>query len=184
MKRRIFIAINLPEDVKNKLQQLQRKWADLPVRFVKRDSLHLTIVFVGYVSDEEMLKICQAAKAVAKRRGPLTLSFNRICLGPHGKPPRLIWLEGEKSQELIDIKSELENRLLREIRGIGREKIEMLPHITLARIRQAEWRGLLEKPQIDERVSISAPVNSIEVMESNLQRSGAEYTVLESADLG
>jgi hypothetical protein len=32
---RIFIAINLSEDIKNKPQAIQKKWLDLPVRFTK-----------------------------------------------------------------------------------------------------------------------------------------------------
>jgi 2'-5' RNA ligase len=59
------------------------------------------------------------------------------------------------------------------------------PHITLGRIRQWEFRQieLEERPQVEEEISLSFEINSIEVMESELKRGGAEYTVLESIPL-
>jgi 2'-5' RNA ligase len=40
-----------------------------------------------------------------------------------------------------------------------------------------------EKPKIDEDISLNFQVKSIEVMESQLKRGGAEYTILESFEL-
>ncbi len=191
MKRRIFIAINLPEDVKNKLAACRNEWADLPVRFTKKDSLHLTIVFIGYVADEEMLDICQKVRGVAKENYPFSLRFSRICLGPPGKPPRLIWLEGEKNERLSRLKRKLEKVVFSKENELGDSVDEgggdkkFLPHITLARIRQMEWKSLSEEePVIDQKISLDVPIGSIEVMESCLMRGGAEYIVLESAELG
>lgn len=196
MMRRIFIAINLSEDVKKKLQEYQREWADLPLRFVKKNSLHLTILFIGYVNDERMVEICCNVREVAKKYQPFELNFNKICLGPPGKAPRLIWLEGEKNEAFTNLKRDIEGVMAlgqndsRAFVEIEKELKIFIPHITLARIRQIEWRKLETSPQIDKEVSIGVQVNSIEVMESNLKpsfakaskgrRGGAEYSILES----
>lgn len=190
MKRRIFIAINLPEDVKNKLLACQQMWADLPVRFTKKNSLHLTIVFIGYVTDDEMFDICKKVKKIAKEHQPLSLNFSRVCLGPPGKPPRLIWLEGERSEALLRLKQELDAAIFERDAGPNKSVDDnggdkkFLPHITLARIRQMDWKNLPQKPVINQRFSVEVAVESIEVMESNLRRDGAEYALLESAELG
>ena len=188
--KRIFVAINLSEDIKNKLQEYQREWADLPVRFTKKGSLHLTLFFIGYVDDERMLDACRKIHEVAKKHKPFELRFNRICLAPPNRPPRLIWLEGERNENLADLKRDIEKTMAvqendeRAFMEIERGLKIFIPHITLARIRQMEWKKLLQKPIIDKKVSINVPVNSIEVMESNLKRDGAEYSILESAELG
>jgi hypothetical protein len=39
-------------------------------------------------------------------------------------------------------------------------------------------------PKADEEFKAQIPVNTIEVMQSNLKRTGAEYSVLESVELG
>jgi 2'-5' RNA ligase len=199
--KRIFVAINLSEDIKNKLQEYQREWADLPVRFTKKNSLHLTLLFIGYVDDERMLDACQKIHEIAKKHKPFEINFNKICLAPPARnasrsdaggpnrPPRLIWLEGERNEQLADLKRDIEKTIGAQngdecaFTEIERELKIFLPHITLARIRQMEWRKLTPKPEIDKSVSINVSVNSIEVMESDLKRSGAEYAILESAVL-
>lgn len=187
MKRhRIFIAINLPDYIKKKILDWQQEWADLPVRWTKEPSLHITLVFIGYVNDEEMLDICQLAKEISQRHQPFEIHFNRVYLGPPHRPARMIWLEGEKNLELAKLKDDLENSLLDSAQsGFNRRETRAFqPHITLARIRQWEWQKINPQPQIEKQVDLSFEAGSMGVMESQLLRSGAEYTVLESVELG
>ena len=205
MKRRLFIAINLPENIKNKLIGYQRKWADLPVRWTWKANLHITLVFIGYVGDNEMYEICNIAKMVARRHNPFNINLERIILGPAsakdsaGRPPRfprMFWVEGKKSEEMAKLKNDFEDMLM----GFGnsgyrkKEARAYHPHITLGRIKQGQWRELSSQPEIDEKFNFtphhqrgagfSFLVETVEVMQSDLQRTGPEYTVLESVTLG
>lgn len=187
MKRRIFIAINLPEDIKRKLADYQNKWPDLPIRWTKPKNIHITLVFLGYVNDEELVEICKVAKEVAGRHLPFSIILDRICYGPPKKiPPRMIWIEGEKSKELATIKNDIEKSLINS-KGVdfSSENRAFSLHITLGRIRQWEWRRIEpeERPEIKEEINLSFPVNSIEIMESELKRGGAEYIILQSDQL-
>lgn len=187
MKRRIFIAINLPEDIKRKLADYQNKWPDLPIRWTKPKNIHITLVFLGYVNDEELVEICKVAKEVAGRHLPFSITLDRICYGPPKKiPPRMIWIEGEKSKELATIKNDIEKSLINS-NGVdfSSENRAFSLHITLGRIRQWEWRRIEpeERPEIEEEINLNFPVNSIEVMESELKRGGAEYIILQSDQL-
>lgn len=172
MRHRVFIAINLPEDVKRRLKDYQEKVEELftpyrseasgsgPVRWTKKDNLHITLEFLGYVSDEEVLKICQNTREIASKHRPFSITLNKICYGPPQKmPPRMIWVTGEKTQEL-----------------------GFTPHITLGRIRTWEWSKIEpeERPAVSEEIDLRFEVNSLEVMESRLKRGGPEYTILES----
>lgn len=59
-KRRLFIAINLPENVKERLIGFQTKWMDLEphsINWVIKPNLHITLVFIGYVTDDEMYNL-------------------------------------------------------------------------------------------------------------------------------
>ena len=184
-RRRIFIAINLPDYIKTKLLGEQREWADLPVRWTKKSSLHITLIFIGYVTDEEMVEVCQLVKKAGERHAPFEIKLERICPGPANKAPRLIWTEGGKNPALAQLKDDLENVLLNsgDSGYRKRESRAFRPHITLARIRQSEWQALSSKPKIAKEISLSFLVESIEVMESQLLKGGAEYTILESAPL-
>ena len=177
-KHRIFLAVNLPESIKKKLLEFQRQWSDLPVRWTKEPNLHITLVFLGYLNNEEMLEICRLTRQVAQKHQSFEIKLKRICLGPPDRPARMIWLEGEENDALSQLKNNLEEKLLNH-----RENRPFRVHITLARIRQGEWRNLPDKPEISQEISLIFPVNSIEIMESYLSRKGPDYTVLESIKL-
>jgi 2'-5' RNA ligase len=224
-RHRIFIAINLPEDVKRGLLEYQEKYQEMFCRFhphtnlteeigiiegdseaaspavrgisksiekigvgVKwtvKDNLHITLEFLGDLTDEELGNVCRVAGEVSKRHKIFSISLNKILYGPPKKnPPRMVWVEGEKSDELADLKEDLQECLLEEIKfrpdGQG-----FTPHITLARISEWAFRQIEpeERPEINEDIDLTFTVESIEVMESELKRSGPTYTILESCGL-
>jgi len=217
MRHRIFIAINFPEEIKRGLHSCQEKIEELftpyrnevsgagPIRWTKPENLHITLAFLGYLSDEELVEVLRITKEVASRHHPFSINLYKILYGPPkmpysetksltgrrdkiaNRPPRMIWVEGEKSKELANLQIDLEKSLT----SSGKIKFEpeersFTCHITLARIRRWEFRQIEpeERPEVNEEINLSFEVNSIEVMESQLKRAGPEYTVLESAPLG
>jgi len=188
MRHRIFIAINLPKEIKRELEKYQSKWPELPIRWTKAENLHITLAFLGYISDEELVEVLRITKEVAQRHQPFSITINKILYGPPKKmPPRMVWAEGEKSEELGKLQKDIENSIFSSQIKITTEKENKpyAPHITLGRIKQWEFRQIEpdEKPEINEDVSLVFDVNSIEVMESQLKRGGSEYTILESIPL-
>lgn len=185
MKHRIFIAINLPEKIKKELSSFQEKYLEMPIRWTKKENLHITLIFLGYFSDEELLEISNTTREVAKNHHSFLINLNKIHYGPPGKkPPRMVWASGEKSQEATLLKNNLEESLFKSVRFLS-EKRELSLHITLGRIKAWEWKLIEpeERPEIERELNLSFEVNSIEIMESQLKKGGAEYTILESVDL-
>ncbi len=190
MRHRIFIAINLPEDIKKNLVDYQTKWPELPIRWTKKENLHITLMFLGYLSDEELLEVLKMTKEIASHQSAFLINLKKIIYGPPKKvPPRMVWAEGEKSKELGKLQKDLENSLLSS-EALAKEDLTIearpyAPHITLGRIKAWEFRKIEpeERPEVNEEINLNFEVNSIEVMESELKRGGAEYAVLESAPL-
>jgi len=187
MRHRVFIAINLPEDIKKELSSFTDKWLELPCRWTKKENIHITLAFLGYLSDEELLETCNIAKAAASKYEPFFIDLKRIIYGPvNKKSPRMVWVEGKENEELGKLQKELENTLsglsteLKSEKGRG-----YIPHITLGRLKLWEFQRIdpEERPEINEEINLSFEVNSIDVMESELRRQGPEYTILESAPL-
>src|SRR3989344_9601393 len=116
-RKRIFLAINLPEDIKAQLFSVQNKWPDLPARWTKKENLHITLVFLGYISDDELLRVCEATEQVALRHKPFDISLNQIAYGPPKKlPPRMVWAEGERSPALAALSNDLGQSLATAVR--------------------------------------------------------------------
>ena len=201
MRHRIFIAINLPEDIKKKLIDYQAKWPELPIRWTKKENLHITLIFLGYLSDEELLEVLKSTKEAVSKHQPFFINLKKIIYGPPKKmPPRMVWAEGEKSEELGKLQKDLENALASSeafspAEALAKEDSisEARPyasHITLGRIKTWEFRQIEpeEKPEVNEEIfppagGLNFEVNSIEVMESELKRGGPEYAILESCPL-
>lgn len=204
MKHRIFIAINLPEEVKTSLADYQNKWSrptislgrgsstvsgqELPARWTKPENIHITLVFIGDVDKEGIPKIKQVIKKVIVRQKSFSAVLDKILYSPYKKDkesPRMIWAMGQLSEEFLNLKKDLEKELSEKIR-FSPEKREATLHITIARIKKWEWRRIEpdERPEIEEYINLSFEVKSIELMESKLKRSGSEYTILESFPLG
>ena len=85
MKHRIFIAINLPENIKKELLSFQLKWPDLPIRWVGPENLHITLAFLGYLSDEELVEVLRITREVTQRHQPFSITLNKILYGPPKK---------------------------------------------------------------------------------------------------
>ncbi|MFH1582673.1 MAG: RNA 2',3'-cyclic phosphodiesterase [bacterium] len=184
MKHRIFIAVNLTEGVKKRLSDIQEKYPELPIRWTKTDNLHITLVFLGDVADENLMEVCNKVSEVASKNKTLSLKLNKVIYGPPKKvPPRMVWIEGEKSIELGKIQKELEEALS----GYSQkgENKGYAPHITLGRIKTWQWKQIEpeERPEIGEELNLQFEVSSIEIMESYLKRGGPKYEVLESYPL-
>jgi 2'-5' RNA ligase len=182
---RIFIAINLPDGIKEYLVSFREKWPELPARWTKKENLHLTLVFLGNISDEELLKVCQIVRGSASRSKHFPIRLTKIIYGPpRTLPPRMVWVQGELSETLAALQDDLERSLAKELR-FSTENRAFSPHITLARIHTWSWRRFdrEERPEINEEIDLSFEVTSLEIMESRLKRGGAEYTILESVPL-
>ena len=185
-RHRIFIAINLPEEIKRELFLYSKKWPELPAKWTSKDNLHITLEFLGDLTDVEIGDVCRITSEVAKRHSAFDISLDKIVYGPPKKmPPKMIWAMGEPSKELTNLKKDLQKALLESIR-FAPEVRDFSPHITLARISSFAFRQFEaeEIPEINESIDLLFTVESIEVMESELKRGGPVYTVLESNNFG
>lgn len=207
MKKRLFIAINLPEEVKQKIKEFVGKIQPLlddstslttggEIRFLKPETWHITITFLGYQPDDTIPAITESMKIIAQNNfDNLRIDFDKISFGPPGKRPRMIWLIGtnETSKNLALIKNKLEDELVkngvrfeREKRGLGSA------HVTLARfqatrintdIKRIDADIISVNQRIHQRESaLSFQAQSLDLMESHLKRTGAEYEICSRVD--
>lgn len=191
-RHRIFIAINLPENIKNKLGFYQKEIEEMfassqdyfdlrPANWTREGNFHITLNFLGNVFDQDIIDICAIMEEVASNHSGITINLKKICYGPDNKiPPKMIWAIGEKTKQLNSLKADLDKKLeVADGRGFT-------PHITLAKIRKTAWQRIEpeQRPQIGREINLAFEVNSIELMESFLKRKGSEYAVLESFNFG
>ncbi len=186
MLHRVFIAINFPEDIKEKLFNFSNRYPNLPARWVKKENIHITLSFLGNLDDDQLVETIETVKEVAARHNPISIKLNKICYGPPKKfPPRMVWVEGEEDNDLSRLHTDLEDTLfnLSSYQYKIKENRIFSFHITLARIRSFEFRQLGENIEVNEDLNLNFEVDAIQVVESQLKKTGPKYTLLESISL-
>jgi RNA 2',3'-cyclic 3'-phosphodiesterase len=179
MKRKIFISINIPSKVKKRLIGTIEKWHDLPIKWTWEDNLHVTLFFLGYIDDETAKNVCEIVAKVAQKEEIFEIGFRKIALAPDTKSPRMIWLEGEPSDNLLKLYEEIEKGL-----GIFKApKKSFRPHITLGRIRKHKWEAMKDIPKIDGELPLILSVDSVDIMASHFEDSQGQYILIESCPL-
>ena len=137
-------------------------------RRMRRDTLHLTLAFIGDVPRERLDELRAAAHKVAF--SPFTLSIDRIAGWRHN---HIVWAgASELPGELESLVTQLNAALA--AAGFPVERRKFAAHVTLLR----NARGELPAAELDP--PLEWPVGDFVLVESDPKPEGAQYTVLES----
>ena len=175
--KRIFIALPVPEEIKNELLSFKEEFSFLPAKWVKKENIHLTLFFLGYLKNEEKIKrIMEIGEKISQEQPSFFLSTQKVEFFPKNKP-RLFWVRLNPSKDLLSLRKKMEEEFLKN--SIPFEKENFLPHITLARIKQWQLKELEEPVSFSERkIDFSFEVSLLEIMESKLKPQGPDYFLL------
>ncbi len=131
-------------------------------------------------------------KNISSEFKPFELSPSKILFAPPSRP-RMIWLNFNKSSQFAELKNKIENALISRQKGglfknFRQENHEPNPHLTLARFEENYFPNIkkfLPKDGIDlTKETESFFAQSIDIMESRLSRSGADYKILTKIEIG
>jgi len=169
---RLFLALRLPEPVLDAVEAWQSTQLG-GVRRVPRDQLHVTLAFLGHRPAGELAAVVgELRAAAAEAAADLRLAPARYRETRSVAMLALDDLGGGATAFAADVQARLER-----IGFYRREGRPWLPHVTVARFR--ERPGLrLEPPAMGTFVPSDAAAYL-----SRLRPGGAQYEVLESADL-
>lgn len=126
---RLFVGIDLPPAIDDHLALVgggipRARWAD-------RDTLHITVRFIGEVDGGTKRSIEDALAAV--QLAPFTVSVAGVgCFPPRGAP-RILWAGLDEAAPLHELHARVERALTRA--GLPPEGRKYTPHVTLARLR-------------------------------------------------
>lgn len=180
MSIRAFIAIEMPDDVKEALGRLQQRLrsADVKVRWVNHHNIHLTTKFLGDVSDSDVPKICEVLKTAASRTPAIDLDVTGLGTFPPKGPPRIIWVGIQGALEplgafVADVEKGLADKV-----GIRPEHRRFHPHLTLGRVKSTrnvdDLSDLLERCEPVHAGSFAA--EGVTLFMSELDPKGAVHT--------
>ena len=188
---RTFIALELDEPLQRYLGRIIRRMAqELPsLCWVDPTGIHLTLAFLGQLSDEQLSAAISAAELAARKVSAFDFRLSHPGIFGTPRQPRVIWIGvDESSGKLLQLQRELNLELAQ--RGFEVDKRPFSPHLTLSRVKaplKAEEQQSLQRLLTVKDRQPSSPTmhaSQISVMKSELSPMGAKYTCLRNVDLG
>ena len=170
--KRLFIAVNIPEEIKEEIsRQILSEIIGKTVKVAGKENLHFTAAFLGNFPEEKIPELKNKLSEIELKK--FRVSFSD--LGEFNK--RILFLNVEKGfNELIELSKKINEAL-----EIKDEKFH--PHLTLLRIRNEHKQEIESLLSIKFSLKKEFEVNSFELMESKLSSQGPVYSVLESFKL-
>jgi len=177
---RTFLAIELPETVKDELVRIQNEInVEGKIKFVERANLHLTLKFIGDIQDELLDKVKSALDVVECSR--ISTSLSEIGKFPPKGDPRVIWVGLDPSDEVCKLQSQIEERL-----GalFEKDKRSYSAHITIGRVKLLKVRNELEEQLEGIKVApINFEIDKFLLKKSTLTQKGSIYEDLANFSL-
>ncbi len=185
---RTFIAIELPQEIKSALSNIQAelKQAHADVKWVKPENIHLTLKFLGEIDETLVEKICAILEGIARQNTLFNLSLSDLGAFPKLNYPRVIWIGVTNDQPVVKIAEEIEKEAV-EI-GLPSESRPFSSHITVGRVRSGLNQGALIEKLIFLKKNFPASnlefkVHSLTLFKSTLTPTGPIYEVLSTYPL-
>lgn len=169
---RLFVAIDTPQpDAAALLGTLPR---DRAIRPAPAAQIHLTLRFIGDVTDEHAQRIEAALKDVSAPRFPMRLA-GAGRFGGSGRNGGILWAGVDAPDTLVALQREIEAAVVAS--GVAPERRRFHPHVTVARCRPGAPDGVLRDWVDRQRGWRGEPfmVERVLLMESRLLPGGAEH---------
>ena len=183
---RLFLALNFTKKEKAKLYRVTEQFRDcqFPVEWVQPQHYHVTLKYLGRVSDDRLELVEDALEKVGEATRPLEVVIEGFGAFPTIRRPEVIWAGLEPSSALRCLKQDLEWAL--KDCGFETETRNFHPHITLgiadSKKGAGAFRGLDEKAAAAVYGS-RVKIRKIDLMKTSYEDSCLSYTVEYSAGL-
>ena len=171
---RLFIAVDLPNDIRKELIEIERKLKPLTdsAKWVSPESIHITLKFLGEVPSKRMDDIDAALAGLTWK--PFTVTVHGVGFFPGPRSPRILWA-GMEAPTMRRLAERLDTRMER--LGFEKEKRGFRPHVTLARARDTRMDTALVKAAAEytEHEFGSFTADRIFLVQSTLKPAGPIY---------
>lgn len=193
---RLFIALDIPDAIRDRIARFVEGVSGFApdARWVKPESLHLTLKFIGEQPDSAVDQVKQALSTIESN--PPEIHFRGYGFFPTAKSARVFWIGMEASAQLATLAAAIDDEMAK--LGIPKEDRAFSPHLTLARSAGGSGSPRRNKADVPNRTfqrlqeklaALSAPEfgamtpRSFFLYQSQLSPKGSKYTKLAAFDL-
>jgi len=193
---RLFVALDLENEIRQRIARFVEGVQGFApeARWVKPESLHVTLKFIGEQPDAAVAKIKEALSTI--KTGGTQIHFCGYGFFPTAKSARVFWIGIDAGPQLAALAAMIDERTA--VLGIAKEDRGFSPHLTLARAGGGSGSPRKMKGDLPRRVfqrlqeklaALPAPefgsmtTREFFLYQSQLSPKGSKYTKLERCEL-
>jgi len=182
---RSFIAIDIPEDVRAALTemqaQLKQAQLDVKVSWAKVENLHLTLQFLGDIPEDVVPKISASLEAVAGKHEVFAVPVGGVGAFSTANRARVLWVGCKDADGRLKSLARAVQGAMKEF-GFAPEQREFAAHLTLGRVKLPRPDVTLTRllDSLKDTACGTLGVEAIHLFQSQLHPAGSIYTKLSS----
>ena len=160
---RLFIAIKLPEDVKEELIKVQKEIGSefAKIKWVNKEQMHLTLKFLGEVQPDKVEEIINKLKTIKLESFTVFLGF--IGVFPSENYIRIVWIGLKPEDKVLELQKQIDEALSK----LFKKEKDFKSHITLVRVKYTEDK----KQFLEQLKKIKVENKKIEIKDFRLMKS-------------
>ena len=164
---RCFIAIDLPEEIRDEIVKLQKQLPEFSGKLTEKENLHLTFKFLGEIPEEKVDEVKKALKKIKFKKF-------KAKLGEFGLfSPSFIKILWIKIENCDGLQQEIDNAL----ESLFKKEKGFMGHLTIARVKSVRDKKMfLNHFKRLKTPPLEFEVKEIHFKESKLTPNGPIYT--------
>ncbi|MBN2620908.1 RNA 2',3'-cyclic phosphodiesterase [candidate division WOR-3 bacterium] len=173
---RAFVAIEIPEHIRKSVHERIETFrtSSLPVKWVAYSNLHITLKFLGEITEENRISFAPLLENIAVFQKPITITLKDFGCFPNSRRPRVAWVGVDQGSEMLSVLAENVEEALSQC-GFPAEG-RFHSHLTIGRIKKpCSLDSILEQQFESEPFN----ANALVLFKSTLTPQGAVYQALE-----
>lgn len=184
---RIFCAVELPPEVREKLQdhvvKLRKQIPDVAASWTRVENIHLTLKFFGNVIPDRIQAISNALTRATEEVKAFEINVGDVGVFPRASRAQVLWIGiSDPSDKLSTLQQRIENECAAE--GFPKENRAYRPHLTIARIRRPEGARSLAEAHLQHTFKpLALNLKEVNLFRSELSPKGSKYTVISNHGL-
>ena len=173
---RLFVAVDLPGEVKDELYRIQKliNPSLAKIKWVPKKNLHLTLKFLGECPDTREVE----EKLSKIKFDPFKVKLNNFGAFPSWNEIKVFWVSLTPEKKITALQQKIDSELF----SLFKKDQQFSPHLTLGRIKRIK-----KKKQFFELISkeievkpIEFKINEFKLMQSKLTKDGSKYLILKN----
>ncbi|MGB9707880.1 MAG: RNA 2',3'-cyclic phosphodiesterase [Candidatus Pacearchaeota archaeon] len=171
---RCFLAVELPEEVREELVRIQKQLPEANMKLVESENLHLTLKFLGELSDFQVNKVKERLNNVKFEK--FKTSLGSVGVFPSLGFLRVVWVSMEPSEKVKELHEQIE--LILEKEKFKKDKV-FESHVTLARVKFIKDKEGFSKKLKEIKIKpVEFQVHGFALKKSTLTEKGPIYETI------